>query len=512
MPGPTTAAPISAAILLAAGGGTRMKSQTPKMLHQIAGRSLINHVLSAVGTTHPDRMMAVLGHQSDALTEHLTEIAPEVETCLQFERRGTGDAARIGLEGLGDVDGEILVAITDMPLLSGETLEELVATHRSNGNAVTFLSARVADPTGYGRIVRDGDGNVTAIVEHADATQDQREITEINGGIGIFDARLLRELLPRLEPSATTGELYLTDLPQLAAAQGYRVDSHAISDSWQTEGINDRIQLANLGKELNRRILRSWMLAGVTVIDPESTWVQADVDLAADVTLLPGTSLEGATSVGADAVIGPESSLADVEVGEGASVCRTQASLAVIAARASVGPYTHLRPGTVIGEDVKIGTFVETKNAHFAARVKAQHLSYIGDAEIGEETNIGAGVVFANYDGEAKHTTTVGGHSFVGSNSVIIAPVALGDGTYLAAGSAITDEVGPGDLAVARSRQHNSADWVLRNRAGSDSADAAEAARTQPADRQGAARQGQDSAGDDEHHTDDQPPTQDVQR
>lgn len=474
MPGSKTTAPVAAAILLAAGGGTRMKSQTPKMLHQIAGKSLISHVLSAVGGTHPQRMMAVLGHQSDVVAEHLAEVAAETETCLQPERRGTGDAARIGLESLGDVEGEVLVAITDMPLLTAETLQDLVAAHRANANAVTFLSARVADPTGYGRIVRDAAGTVTGIVEHADATAAEREITEINSGIGIVDADVLRELLAKLEPSPTTGELYFTDLPHLAAESGRRVDAHAISDSWQTEGVNDRVQLSNLGKELNRRILRGWMLAGVTVVDPDATWVQSDVDLAPDVTLLPGTSLEGATSVGSAAVIGPDTTLIDVEVGEGASVTRAQASLAVIAARAHVGPYTHLRPGTVIGEEARIGTFVETKNTHFAHGVKAQHLSYIGDAEIGAETNVGAGVIFANYDGEAKRVSSVGEHSFVGSNSVLIAPVTVGDGTYVAAGSAITDDIGSGDLGVARGRQHNSNGWVARNRAGSESAAAAE--------------------------------------
>jgi bifunctional UDP-N-acetylglucosamine pyrophosphorylase/glucosamine-1-phosphate N-acetyltransferase len=450
-----------------------MKSQTPKMLHRIAGKSLIGHVLTAVGATHPQRMVAVLGHQSDALAEHLSEIAPELSTCLQPERRGTGDAARVGLDALGDIEGEVLVAITDMPLLSGETLRELIDTHRGNGNGVTFLSARVPDPTGYGRIVRDDSGNVSGIVEQADATDEQRRITEINGGIGIFNARLLTELLPQLEPSATSGELYLTDLPHLAAKAGARVDAHAIADSMQMEGVNDRVQLANLGKEFNRRIVRAWMLAGVTVTDPDTTWVHADVDLGRDVTLLPGTFLEGATSVGAGSVIGPETTLVDVEVGEHASVCRSHAALSVIATGASVGPYSHLRPGTVIGDDSTVGTFVETKNARLAGGVKAAHLSYIGDADVGSGTNVGAGVVFANYDGEAKHNTSVGQRSFVGSNAVLIAPLRLGDGSYVAAGSAITDEVAAGDLGIARGRQHNSAGWAGRDRTGRDPGSAA---------------------------------------
>lgn len=474
---PTSATePIAAAILLAAGGGTRMKSRTIKMLHQIGGRSLIHYVINAVEEIRPERIIAVVGHQAEEVTEHLRQTSPQIETALQPRLGGTGDATRVGLEALGDVQGEILVTITDMPLLTGETLSDLVATHRATGSKVTFLTSEVADPTGYGRIVRDADGRPTGIVEEKDATEEQRRITEINSGLGLFDASVLRDLLPQLQPSGASGELYLTDVLELAAKAGHTVAAHRIDDSWQTEGVNTRVQLAALGRELNRRICEHWMLEGVTIVDPETTWIHADVDLGPDVTLLPGTSLEGATVIGSGSVVGPDTTLRDVEVGEEATVCRTHGSLAVIGTGASVGPYAYLRPGTVLEAGGKIGTFVETKNARIGRGAKVPHLTYAGDAEIGEGANIGAGTIFANYDGVDKHHSSVGRYSFVGSDSVLVAPIHIADGAYVAAGSAITDDVAAGELGIARGRQHNSAGWVGRNRPGTKTADAAEAA------------------------------------
>ena len=342
-----------------------------------------------------------------------------------------------------------------------------------------MLTAQVPDPTGYGRILRDADGMVTGIVEHRDADDTEREITEINSGIYVFDAATLRSALTELAPSNDQGELYLTDVLAVLREAGKPVGAYLIDDLWQTEGINDRIQLSRMNAELNRRILQRWMREGVTVVDPASTWIHASVDLAPDVILLPGTSLEGATSVAAGARIGPDTTLIDVEVGEKAVVTRTQASLSVIGPGANVGPYAHLRPGTTLGADGKIGTFVETKNARIGAGAKAPHLSYLGDAVIGEGANIGAGVIFANYDGVRKSTSTVGAHSFVGSNSVLAAPVEVADGAYIAAGSTITGDVGPGDLAVSRSRQRNVPGWVARKRPGTKTARAAEAAQEQ---------------------------------
>jgi len=400
-------------------------------------------------------------------------------TAVQEEQLGTGHAVQVALAQLADLDGDVIVTYGDVPMLTGETLAALVSEHRTQQAIVTVLTAEVPDPTGYGRILRDADGMVSGIVEHRDADEIQRQISEINSGIYVFDAAALKTALTELEPTNEQGELYLSDVPAVVRQAGQPVAALLIDDLWQTEGVNDRIQLSRMNAEVNRRILHHWMREGVTVVDPATTWVHASVDLASDVILLPGTSLEGATSVGAGARIGPDTTLIDVEVGENAVVTRTQASLSVIGPGANVGPFAYLRPGTTLGAGGKIGTFVEAKNARIGAGAKAPHLSYLGDAVIGEGANIGAGVIFANYDGVRKSTTTVGAYSFVGSNSVLAAPVEVADGAYIAAGSTITGNVGPGDLGVSRSRQRNVSGWVARKRAGTKTARAAEAALEQ---------------------------------
>jgi len=376
---------------------------------------------------------------------------------------------------LAEVTGEVVVTSGDVPLLTGDTLRALVQTHRGEGNAVTVLTTIAADPTGYGRIVREAD-ELTRIVEQRDATAAEQGITEINAGIYVFDGEVLRAGLADLGTDNAQGELYLTDVIGFARGLGRRVGASVLADSLQAEGVNDRIQLAALNAELNRRILRRWMAAGVTVIDPATTWVHDGVDLASDVTLLPGTSLEGATSIATGAVIGPDTTLVDVEVDEGAHVVRTHATLAVIGPGAEVGPFAYLRPGTRLGAKGKIGAFVETKNAAIGDGAKVPHLTYCGDATVGPGANIGAGTIFANYDGVTKSHTTVGAHSFVGSDSVLVAPVEIADGAYVAAGSTITGAVGPGELAVARGVQRNIPGWVARKRAGTRTATAAEAA------------------------------------
>jgi bifunctional UDP-N-acetylglucosamine pyrophosphorylase / glucosamine-1-phosphate N-acetyltransferase len=456
-----------------------MKSSRSKLLHEIAGHSMLSYAVTAATTMQPQHIIVVIGHLRDQVAAHLAEIAPHVLTAVQEQQLGTGHAVQVALDQLADLTGDVIVTMGDVPLLTGDTLEALLLQHRASRAAATVLTAEVPDPTGYGRILRDADGMVTSIIEHRDADDTERLITEINSGIYVFDAATLRSALTELAPSNDQGELYLTDALAVLREAGKPVGAYVIDDLWQTEGVNDRIQLSRMNAELNRRILQRWMREGVTVVDPASTWVHASVDLAPDVILLPATSLEGATSVAAGARIGPDTTLIDVEVGENAVVTRTQASLSVIGPGANVGPYAHLRPGTTLGADGKIGTFVETKNARIGAGAKAPHLSYLGDAVIGEGANIGAGVIFANYDGVQKSTSTVGAYSFVGSNSVLAAPVDVADGAYIAAGSTITGDVGPGDLAVSRSRQRNVSGWVARKRAGTKTARAAEAALEQ---------------------------------
>jgi len=481
---PVPGGPVAAVVVLAAGEGKRMNSSRSKLLHELAGHSMLSYAIDAATALQPEHIVVVVGHLREQVEAHLAEIAPHVRTAVQTEQLGTGHAAQVALADLGALAGEVVVTMGDVPMLTSETLTGLVGEHRRRGADATVLTAQVLDPTGYGRIVRDAAGSVDRIVEHRDANQVEREITEINSGIYVFGADALGAGLAQIAPDNDQGELYLTDVLRHLRAAGRGVEAYTVEDLWQTEGVNDRVQLARMGVEMNRRILEHWMRAGVTVTDPATTWVHASVDLGRDATLLPGVSLEGATTIGAGATIGPDTTLVDVEVGEGASVCRTHGSLSVIGAGASVGPYAYLRPGTTLGTGGKIGTFVETKNAQIGAGAKAPHLSYVGDAVIGDGANIGAGVIFANYDGVTKATSHVGTASFVGSNSVLAAPVQVADGAYVAAGSTITGDVGPGELAVSRGRQRNVPGWVARKRAGTKTARAAEAALAQAAARQ----------------------------
>ena len=471
--------PVAAVVILAAGEGKRMKSSRSKLLHEIAGHSMLSYAVTTATTVQPEHIVVVVGHLRDQVEAHLAEIAPHVLIAVQEQQLGTGHAVQAALAQLANLTGDVIVTMGDVPMLTGETLAALLDEHRSSQAAVTVLTAEVPDPTGYGRILRDTAGIVTGVVEHRDADDTQLEIIEINSGIYVFDAAILRSALTELAPTNDQGELYLTDVLSVVREAGKPVGAYFIDDVWQTEGVNDRIQLSRMNAELNRRILLRWMSEGVTIVDPATTWVHASVDLAPDVILLPGTSLEGATSVGAGARIGPDTTLIDVEVGENAVITRTHGSLSVIGPGASVGPYAYLRPGTTLGAGGKIGTFVEAKNARIGAGAKAPHLSYLGDAVIGEGANIGAGVIFANYDGVRKSTSIVGAYSFVGSNSVLAAPVEVADGAYIAAGSTITGDVGPGDLAVSRSQQRNVPGWVARKRPGTKTARAAEAARDQ---------------------------------
>src|SRR3954451_401610 len=404
-------------IVLAAGGGTRMKSKKAKVLHEIAGRSMIEHVLAAVQALDPRQVVAVVGHQRDQVGPHIQALVPEVTLAVQDVQQGTGHAVRIALEAAGTTTGTVLVAAGDTPLLRGDSLRDFAQEHRAAECAVSVLSGIVADPHSYGRVVRDDEGDVEGIVEEKDASAEQREIREISSGILAFDAEFLGEALTRVGNDNAKGEYYLTDTVGLARDAGLTVGAFAIDDWVQTQGANDRLQLAELGRELNRRIVEDWMCEGVTVRDPATTWVDSDVKLSHDVTLLPGTQLLGATVVAEDAVIGPDTTLKDCEIGARARVVRAHGELAVVGDGASVGPYAYLRPGTTLGVKGKIGTFVETKNAAIADGAKVPHLTYAGDATIGEGANIGAGTIFANYDGVTKAHTTIGRHSFIGSNS-----------------------------------------------------------------------------------------------
>ncbi|HWL96770.1 MAG TPA: bifunctional UDP-N-acetylglucosamine diphosphorylase/glucosamine-1-phosphate N-acetyltransferase GlmU [Nocardioidaceae bacterium] len=486
----------AAVIVLAAGGGTRMKSQIPKVLHRIGGQSLIGRALYAAHGLQPEHLVAVVGHGREQVTPHVESLGLPVVTAVQDEQLGTGHAAQCALSALTGpqglapqgLSGTVLVTYGDVPLLTTEALRDLLARHADEGNGVTVLTAVVPDPTGYGRVVREraaadepgsgGGGQVTAIVEHRDATDEQRAIAEINSGIYAFDAGVLTDALARIRTDNVQGELYLTDVVGIARADGLRVGAVRTEDVWVTEGVNDRVQLSRLGAELNRRTLERHMRAGVSVVDPATTWVDDSVVCEPDSTLLPGVQLHGDTRVATGATIGPDSTLTDVEVGAGATVIRCHGSGAVVGEGASVGPFAYLRPGTVLGTGGKIGTFVETKNAGIAEGAKVPHLSYVGDAEVGEASNIGAGTIFANYDGVQKHRTSVGAHCRTGSNNTFVAPVTIGDGAASGAGTVVRRDIPPGALAVSSGPQRNIDDWTLRKRAGTAAAKAAEAAKS----------------------------------
>ena len=462
-------------IVLAAGGGTRMKSKTMKVLHPIAGRSMVGHVLAAVSGTQPDRVVAVIGTQREQVGPHIQELLPECLLAVQETQEGTGHAVRIGWEAVAPEErrGIVLVAYGDTPLLEAQSLRDFVDHHNSSPAVVSILSGRVANPDGYGRIIRNAQGQVEAIVEHKDATEEQRQVHEINSGILAFDADFLDQALPKLSNANAAGEYYLGDTVALAREAGQQVDAFVLDDVDQTEGANDRVQLARMGQEKNRRILEKWMMSGVTIMDPATTWIDADVRIEPDVTILPGVQLLGATVIAEDAVVGPDCTLKDVEIGQGARVTRTHGELAVIGPGAEVGPFSYLRPGTELGAGGKIGTYVETKNARIGDGAKVPHLSYVGDAEIGEGTNIGAGTIFANYDGVNKHRTVVGRHARTGSNNTFVAPVNIGDGAGTGGGSVIREDVPPGALAVSAGPQRNIPDWAVKNRPGTAQAEAA---------------------------------------
>jgi bifunctional UDP-N-acetylglucosamine pyrophosphorylase/glucosamine-1-phosphate N-acetyltransferase len=466
----------AAVVVLAAGEGTRMKSAIPKVLHAVGGRALVHHAVAAAATLQPEHLVVVVGHGRDQVKAHLAEVAPDVSTAVQDQQLGTGHAVGCALAGLPPLSGTVVVTYGDAPLLTGETLADLVAAHEADGSSVTILTAQLADPTGYGRILRDADGDVQAVVEQKDATDEQRAIREINSGIYAFDAAVLADALGRVTTDNVQGERYLTDVVAIARGDGRRVGAIQVTDTWQTEGVNDRVQLAAMHRELNRRTVERWMRAGVTVLDPATTWIDADVTLEQDVTLEPNTLLRGTTTVARGAVVGPNCQLVDTAVGAAAQVTNTTSQGAVIGPEATVGPYTYLRPGTRLGRKAKAGGFVEMKKAELGEGTKVPHLSYVGDATIGDGANIGAGTIFANYDGVTKSHTDIGAHSFVGSNSVLTAPVRIADGAYVAAGSAVTSNVAPGELAVARGKQRNIAGWVARRRAGTRTAEAAERA------------------------------------
>ena len=463
-----------AIVILAAGQGTRMKSATPKLLHTLAGIPIIGHVLATAAELDAAHTITVVRHERDRLAAVATAALPETRIVDQDDVPGTGRAVEQAVAVLpDDFDGDVLILNGDVPLLDAATLAGFISAHRAGGSGATLLTMTPDDTAGYGRIVRSSDGSVDRIVEHKDALPAELALAEVNAGIYLFGVGALRDHLAGLSVDNAQGEKYLTDMVAALRTAGSDVVGVPVGESWLVAGINDRAQLSEAASRLNAMIVRGWQLAGVTIQDPATTWIDLAVTLAPDVEILPGTQLRGATTVATGATIGPDTTLVDCEIGERATVKRTDGTLALIGAEASVGPFAYLRPGTVLGVDGKIGTFVETKNSTIGDGSKVPHLSYIGDTTVGVGSNVGAGTITANYDGVNKHKTVVGSHVRSGSHNVFVAPVRIGDGAYTAAGTVVRKDVPPGSLALNVAPQRNIEGWVAANRAGTEAARAA---------------------------------------
>jgi bifunctional UDP-N-acetylglucosamine pyrophosphorylase/glucosamine-1-phosphate N-acetyltransferase len=440
--------PLSA-VVLAAGEGTRMRSGTPKVLHQLCGRPMVLHVVDALAELPLERIVVVVGHGAERVTKTLhdqlvTEVP--VEFVEQRVQRGTGDAVSVALTVFDDLDAEddILVLPGDAPLVRAETIARLATEHRVEDAAASILTATVAEPEGLGRVVRGKDGRVAGVVEDADATPEQREISEINTSIYCFRRGLLAPALRRLSPENAQGEYYLTDAIAVLRDAGHNVIALEADDPGEAIMVNDRVQLADAEAELRRRINRGWMRAGVTMVDPARTYVDATVELESDVRLLPGTILEGRTVIGAGSVVGPDCHLTDVVLGDRVRMAMAVARECEIGDDCDVGPYAYVRPGTRLAAGVKVGTYVEVKNSDIGEGTKVPHLSYIGDAYIGAGANLGASTITANYDGHSKHRTKVGDGVHTGVHTSLVAPVELGDDADTGAGSVVTHDVAPG--------------------------------------------------------------------
>lgn len=469
-------------IVLAAGEGTRMRSDVPKVLHTILGRTLIRHVLVATESLRADQRIVVVGSQSEHVIEEISHYDSSVQTVLQERRGGTGHAVRIALENTHVPDDATVVVVAgDVPLITGATLNELISVCDDKENQVgaSVLTADVDDPFGYGRVIRDGHNGILKIVEEKDATEDEREVHEVNSSVYAFRAGDLKRALADIKPNNAQSEEYLTDAIELIRKSGKKITPVVADEFYEILGVNDRIQLAEATAIMRDRVNLQMMAKGVTLIDPPTTFIDVTVEIESDVTIKPGCQIEGQTTIARGALIGPDTRLFNCVVGADATIAKSECDGATIGSLAQVGPYSFLRPGAHLGDGAKVGSFVEVKNSTIGAGSKVPHLSYIGDTTIGVESNIGAGTITANYDGVAKHKTIIGDHVRIGSDNILIAPVEVDDGAYTAAGSAITENVPPGAMGVGRGQQRNILGWVNRKRAGSDSAKAADRARVQ---------------------------------
>jgi UDP-N-acetylglucosamine diphosphorylase/glucosamine-1-phosphate N-acetyltransferase len=449
------------AVILAAGKGTRMKSALPKVLHRVGGQPMLAHVLAAAKQAGAGRSVTVVGFGAAAVEK---EIGPATEFVTQTEQLGTGHAVMQARGALDAYDGTVMVLCGDTPLLTADLLSRLYAAHREAGATATVLTARMPDPVGYGRVIRDSAGTVARIVEHKDASAAELAVNEINTGIYCFEWRPLLAALNSLTCDNKQGEYYLTDVIGAFVARKAKVWAISADDERETLGINSRLQLAEAEKILRRRKLEELLASGVTIMDPDSTFIDTSVSVAADTVIYPFTWLEGTTSIGSGCAVGPSTRLTDVAVGDHVTIHFSYAHECEIGSGAIIGPYVHLRPDTVLADGVKVGNFVEIKNSKVGQGSKVPHLSYIGDTDMGGGVNIGSGTITVNYDGKKKHRTVIEDNAFIGCNTNLVAPVTVGRGAFVGAGSTITKNVPPDALGVARARQANIEGWVNKHK------------------------------------------------
>lgn len=450
-------------IILAAGEGTRMKSKLPKVLHKVCNKPMINYVIEAAENAGVTENILVVGHGGELVKEAVKD--KNVKTVTQPIGKGfpygTGFAVMQAKEYIKE-DSYVIILYGDTPLITSDTLANLIEFHKQGNYDVTVLTAEFDDPTGYGRIIRDNNGNVIGIIEHKDATKEQRKINEINSGIYCFNGIRLKDVLGKLDNNNAQGEYYITDAIEILNKEGFKVGGYKIKNNSEIAGVNSRVQLAEAESIMRNRINEKHLLNGVTIIDPNSTYIDSEAKIARDTIIYPGVIIEGNSEIGEDCIIGHNTRIIDSKIGDRVTIQSSTIVESSVDDDTNIGPYAYLRPNSKIGKHVKIGDFVEVKNASIGDKSKASHLAYIGDATVGENVNIGCGVVFVNYDGKNKHKTIVENNAFIGSNSNLIAPVIIRENAYVAAGSTITDEVESGALSIARARQVNKQDWVKR--------------------------------------------------